>query len=106
MAGDAFFILERRPTPVTELPDASCGWFEVLQKEKKKQYLHEDVKAPLFPREEGTFLEALASRCPLCLAKNETTLPFLFSLQSVSLFLFSVGEQGTKILASIPVHNV
>ena len=51
-------------------------------------------------------LEALASRCPLCLAKNETPLPFLFSLQSVSLFLFSIGEQGTKILASIPIHIV
>ena len=64
------------------------------------------MKAPLFPREEGTSLEALASRCPLCLAKNETPLPFLFSLQSVSLFLFSIGEQGTKILASIPIHIV
>ena len=73
---------------------------------KKRQDLHEDMKSPLFPREEGAFLEAPASWCPLCLAKNETTLPFLFSLQSVSVFLFGISEQGTKILASVSVHIV
>ena len=66
------------------------------------QDLHEYIK-PLLPREEGTILETQACWVSLSPGKNNKTTLFYF-LQTVSVCLLGISEQGAKTLVTDPME--